>query len=94
MFSPSKDKIDKLYVSLQEDLKIKDDGYLNKCIEIELYRHPYGSIHTIRNYLIQRIVNMIPGMYKSSDKPTPVFEPPLEKNEGYQAIKMTLITDK
>ena len=30
---------------------------------------------------------MIPIMYKSSDKPTPVVKPPLAKNEGFQARK-------
>ena len=34
---------------------------------------------------------MIPGMDKSSAKPTPVVKPSLAKIEGYQANKMTLI---
>ena len=45
MFSPSKDKIDEVYAYLQVDLKIEDDGYLNKYIDIDLDCCPYGSIH-------------------------------------------------
>ena len=37
---------------------------------------------------------MIPGMDKSSAKPTPAVKPPLAKNEIDQARKMTLITNK
>ena len=45
MFSPSKDKIDDIYTSLQEYFKIEDDGELKKYLGIELYRLPDGSIH-------------------------------------------------
>ena len=42
MFSPSKDKIDEVYASLQSYLNIEDDGYINKYLGIELERRPDG----------------------------------------------------
>ena len=36
---------------------------------------------------------MIPGMYKSSDKPTAEFKTTIAKHEGAQARKNTSITD-
>ena len=77
MFIPSKDKIDEVYDSLQEDFKIEDDGELNKYRGIDLDRHPYGSIHTSQTYLTQRIINMISDIEKSSAKPTPTVKTPL-----------------
>ena len=66
MFSPSKDKIDEVYASLQAYFKIEDDGELNKYLCIELEFHPYGSNHLRKPYLTQIIPNMIPGMENSS----------------------------
>ena len=80
MFSPSKDKIDEVCAYLQVVFNIEDDGELNKYIGIDLERHPYGSIHLRQSYLTQRILNMIPGMDKSIDKPAPAVNPPLAKN--------------
>ena len=34
---------------------------------------------------------MVPGMGKSSAKPTPAIKPPLDKNEGAQARNIALI---
>ena len=45
MFSPSNDKIDKLYTSLQEYSKIEDDRYPNKYPGIDLEHLPDGSTH-------------------------------------------------
>ena len=42
MFSPSKDKIDEVYASLQSYLNIEDDGDINKYLGIELERRPDG----------------------------------------------------
>ena len=92
IFSPYKDKIDEVYASLQADFNIEDSGEINKYLGIELDRRPDGSIHLSQPYSTQIIINMIPGMDKSRSKPTPAVKPPLEKNEGYQAIKITLIT--
>ena len=95
MFSPYKDKIDEVYASIQADFKIEDAGELNKFLGIDMDRQPDGSIHTSHTYLeTQRILNNIPGMDKSSANPTPTVKPHLEKNEGSQARKMTLITDQ
>ena len=33
----------------------------------------------MQSYLTQRIMKLIPGMEKSSAKPTPVFKTPIEK---------------
>ena len=79
MCSPSKDKIDELYASLQAGFKIEYDGYLNKCLDIELDRHSYGSIHLRQNYLTQIILNIIPGMDKSSATPTHAVNTPPSK---------------
>ena len=76
LFSPSKDKIDEVYASLQSNFNIEDDGELNKYIGIELDRRPYGSINIRQPYLTQRILNMIQQMDKSSAKPTPAVKPP------------------
>ena len=45
IFSPSNNKINYVYASLQADFKIKDDGYITKYLGIYLYHHPNGSIH-------------------------------------------------
>ena len=82
MFSTSNDKIDEVYASLKVYLKIEDDGEINKYLGIELDRRPYGSIHLRQTYLTQIILNMIPGMEKSSAKTTPAVNPPLAKNDG------------
>ena len=92
LFSIYKGKIDEVYASLQEDLKIEDDGDLNKYPGIDLDRCPDVSIHISQTYLTQMIPSMIPVMDKSSDKPTPEVKPPLEKNKGSQARKIYLIT--
>ena len=86
--SPSKDKIDELYASFQAYFNIEDDGELNKYLRIELDYRPYESIYIRWSYIIQRILNMIPGMGKSSSKPNPVVKPPPAKNGGYQARKL------
>ena len=82
MFSTSKDKIDEVYAFSQSYFNIEEDVSLNKYLWIDLEHHPYGSIHLRQPYLTQRIVNMIPVMYNSSDKPTPMFDPLLEKMRG------------
>ena len=92
MLGSSKDTIDEEYASLQEYFNIEDDGYLNKLLGIEMERRPDVSIHIRQPYLTRRILSMIPGMDKLSSKSTLVFKPPLAKNEGSQAIKMTLST--
>ena len=81
MFSPSKDKSNDVYASLWGNFKIEDDGELKKYFWIELDRRPYGSIYIIQPYLTQRFISMIPGMDKSSAKPTPAIKTPLAKNE-------------
>ena len=80
MFSPSKDKLDEVYASLQQDFNIDDDGEPNKYFRIDLDRLPYFSIRLSRPYLTQIIINMIPVIDKSSSAPTPAVKPPLEKN--------------
>ena len=87
IFIPSKDKIDGLYDSLQAYCKIEDDVELNKYLGIKLERRLYSSIHMSQPYLTQRILNMIPVMYKSSARTTPMVKPPLAKKEGSQARK-------
>ena len=94
IFISSKGKMVELYASLQLYLKIEDDRELNKYLGIELYRLPDGSINLSQTYLTQRIINIIPGMYSSSVKPTPAIKPPLAKKQEAQPIKMTLIIDK
>ena len=69
-------------------------GYLTKYIGIELDHSPDGSIHLRHPYLTQSILNIIPGMDKSSADPNPAIKTSLVKNEGYQARKMTIITDQ
>ena len=46
---------------------------------------PDVSIHIRQPYLPQSIINIIPGIDKSSAKPTPMVKPPQAKNDGYQA---------
>ena len=87
MFSPSKDKIEEVYASIQTESKIEYDVELKKYLGIELGHCLHGSIHLRQPYLIQIIINMIPGMEKSSAKPSPAVKPCLAKNEGAQAIK-------
>ena len=93
VFSPSKDKIDEVYVSLQEDSNIEGDGNINNYLGMDLNRRPYGSINIRKTYLTRGILNIIPGMDKSSSKPTPVVKPPLAKDEGAKARKMNFVTD-
>ena len=80
MFLPSKDEIDGVYASLQEDFKIEDDGELKKYLGIELEHHPDGSIHPRQTYLSQIILKTIPVMNNSSTNTTPAVKPLLEKN--------------
>ena len=87
IFSPSKDKIDEVYAYLHEDFKIEDDGELKKYLGIYPYLHPDGSIHLKQTYLTQITLDMIPLMYKSSAKSTPMLKPSLAKNEGDQTRK-------
>ena len=82
IFSPYKDEIDELYASLKAYLKIEYDGELSKYLGIDLDHHLDGSIHIRQSYITQRIPNIIPVMDNSSAKPTPVFKPPLAKNDG------------
>ena len=84
MFSTSKDKIYGFHAWIQADFKIDYNRGLNKYLGIELDRRPYVSINLNQPYLTQRIINLIPGMYNSSSKPTPMAKPYLEKNEGDQ----------
>ena len=51
MFSPSKDKIDKLYASLQEYFRIEYDGDLNKYLGIYLECLPDVPIYLSQPYL-------------------------------------------
>ena len=78
MFSYSKDKFYELYTSLQEDVKIEDYVEPKKYLGMELDRRPDGSIHLRQPYLTQIIRNMIPGMNRSSSKPTPAVKSPPE----------------
>ena len=87
MISTSKDKNDEVYASLQEDLKIEDDGDLNNYLGIELDHFPDVSIHLSQLYLIQRIHNTITCTDKSISKLTPEVKPPQVKIEGFQEIK-------
>ena len=45
MFSPSKDKTDEVYASLQAYFKIEDNGELNNYLWIDLDCRPDGPIH-------------------------------------------------
>ena len=94
LFISSKGKIDKIYVSLQVNYKIEHDGDLRKYLEIDLDHRPDGSIHMRHPYQTLIILNMIPGMDKSSSNPNPLIKPPLAKNEGSQTREMILITDQ
>ena len=94
MFIPSKDKIDKVYASMQVDFKIESDGEINKYLGIELDHHPDGLIHLTQSYTTQRILNVIPGVNKSSSNPTPANNPLQQKTMALKQSKMTLITDQ
>ena len=85
---------DEVYASLQADLKIEDDGELNKYLRIYLDLRLDGYIHLWQTYLTQRILNMNPGMENSSAKPTPMVKPPPEKNLGAQSRKINLVIDQ
>ena len=87
LLNPYKDKINEVYASLQTDFKIEYDGEINKYSGIDLDLRPYGFIHMSQSYLTQQIINMIPGMNKTSDNPTPVVKPPLAKHKGSQSRK-------
>ena len=56
MCSPSKDKINDVYSSLQEDFSIEDGGELNIYIVMELDCRLDGSIHIIQTELAQSII--------------------------------------
>ena len=62
MFSLSKDKIDEVYVSLQENFNIEDYGYLNKYLGIDLDRRLDSSLYLRQPYLNEIILSMITGM--------------------------------
>ena len=94
MFIPFQDKIDDVYVYLQEDFKIEDNGDLNNDLGIDLDRQPYGSIHLSHPYLTQSIINLMPDTGKSNYKPTPAVTSPLEKNGGFNLERMTVTTDQ
>ena len=79
MFSPSKDKIYDVYASLQVDFNIEGDGELNKYPGIDFYQRPYGLTHLRKPYLTQRIINLVPGMDKSSANIIPALNNPLKK---------------
>ena len=66
---------------------MEDDGELNKYLGIDLDRRSDGSTHLSQPYPTQSIINMIPGIDKSSSKSTPAVKPPLSKNEGAQVRK-------
>ena len=93
MFSPYKDKIDEVYASIQAYFKIKYYRQLNKYLGIELDLHPNGSIHMRQPYLIQIIINIIPGKYKSIANPNPTVKYPLEKMRDIKQ-NITLITNQ
>ena len=84
--------MDEVYAYLQAYFRIEYYGDLNKYRGIELDFRPYGSIHIRQTYLTQRILNMIPGMGKSSTKPTPVVKPPPPQMRDIKQEKITLIT--
>ena len=92
MFSPSKYKLYYAYDSMQAYFKIWYDGELNNYIGIEFYCRPYGSIYLKQDYLVQRIINLVPGIDRLISKPTPALKPPLAKNEGSQPRKKNLTT--
>ena len=78
-FGSSKDKIDEVYASIQSYFSIEDDVYINKYLGIKLDHRPDGPIHLRQPYITKIILNMIPGMDKSSSKPTPTVKPPPAK---------------
>ena len=90
MFSPSKDNIDDIYVSIHAYFKTEDDRVLKKYLGIESDRPPDGSIHLRQTYVIQRMINKTPGMENSSANLTHAVKPPIEKNEGAQMRKNEL----
>ena len=77
MFSPFTDKIDNIYAPLQTDFNIECDKELNNYPGILVGRRQYGSTHLSQPYLTQGITNLVPGMDKSSTKPTPAVKPRL-----------------
>ena len=81
------DKIDCFYASLQVDFKIEYYLELNKYLGIYLDRCPDGSIYLRQHYITQSIINLIPGMENSSDKPNPVVKPHLQKNRDINPKK-------
>ena len=62
MFSPSKDKISKVYAYLQEYFKIEYYGELKRYIGIDLDFRPDVSMHLRQPYLTQNIFNIISDM--------------------------------
>ena len=93
MFITSKDKIDEVYDSLQEHFKIEDYGVLKNYLGIDLDLLLDVSIHIRQPYLTQIIPNMIPGMYNSSNNPTPAVKHHPEKMRDLMQKNMALITD-
>ena len=87
MLSHSKDKIDGVHAYISADFKIEDEGDISNYLGIKMEHYADGSIHIRQPYLYQIIINLIPGMDKSSAKPTSAVKPPLVKNEGSQPIK-------
>ena len=71
MFSTYKDKIGEVYASLRENFKIENDKKFNKYLGIDLDHCPDVSIHLRQPYLTKSIINIIPGMEKSSDQSDP-----------------------
>ena len=69
MFSPSKDKFDAVYASLKTDFKIDYYGKLEKHLGIKSPK---------------MIINLILGMDKSSENPTPMVNTTLSENKGAQ----------
>ena len=83
MFNHNKYKIDEVYAPFfKAYFKIEDDVELNNYLGIELYLRPDVSIHLRQPYFTHVILNMIPGMCKSSPNPTPAVKYPLAKKCG------------
>ena len=90
MFGTSKDKIDEVYASLQTYFNIEDYRELVKYLMIEMERHPNVSIHMRQADLTQRIINIFPGMDKSSTNPTPAVKTTLAKKLGSSSKRKLL----
>ena len=71
---------------------MEDDGELNKYLGIDLDHRSDGSTHLRQPYPTQSIINMIPGIDKSSSKSTPAVKPPYQKMRELKREKITLIT--